>query len=737
MNEKIIPQSETTDKKLLNEPQNLISKTSNKSNNIIEINLWNFKFIDVKKIAWKSFIFLKIEELKNLKNINISITNLLDYICEKNFYIKWFSQIKVKNYRLIDLLYKFNLNWNVLWEKDILIWEIVMQDENIFMPNVKKNKNTEYCELEFKHSINYDLDSIIFNLWNWWWSKKNETKLWYNYTSIILSIKFCRWEINKEDFLKLLAKHCFSNIKFKTIQDIEKYLKDCGFLKFIWQNISIKIAQNLEPQNWDDSKLEIKSKKVILDTSPKDKNSDRKIDMYEYWNVTFNVWKWEVLFTKIPSTKWKNWLSLNWDVIRATDWIDKINLEKIIWENIEIVKNEDNNLISLVSKIDGFLIWYDPKKPNNKIYVDNKKELKWWINMKTWSIDDLVLDWYRKINWAIEKDYSFKWKKLEIIWDIENNVSILLESYDNWEVEADIKWTIYSANIFCNSKWKISINKLWIKCFIYSPLADIEVNEVWFWAIIIANSIKIKKWTNIDTLISNETKINELIVWNKTSTILSKNSLINILNWDKSSQLELFVFYEKIKKLNINLIKEKITELELKKNNIISKNKSLKLLNYIEILENLKKIENPDEQKLLTIKKLEDLLKKENINATRIDELKFMSRSAQLIVDEIKYEISTLVNMIEEYQKIINDVKTVDIKKSSLEIHLKLWQIQRDILKYFIDKKILIPDLTFARSYKENIWKIIEELKANIRNEKDEDFSKINKAQSSNYSIKI
>ncbi len=131
------------------------------------------------------------------------------------------------------------------------------------------------------------------------------------------------------------------------------------------------------------------------------------------------------------------------------------------------------------------------------------------------------------------------------------------------------------------------------------------------------------------------------------------------------------------------------------------------------------------------------MLKKENINATRIDELKFMSRSAQLIVDEIKYEISILVNMIEEYQKIINDVKTVDIKKSSLEIHLKLWQIQRDILKYFIDKKILIPDLTFARSYKENIWKIIEELKANIRNEKDEDFSKINKAQSSNYSIKI
>ena len=41
-----------------------------------------------------------------------------------------------------------------------------MQDENIFIPNVKKNKNTEYCELEFKHSINYDLDSIIFNLWN-------------------------------------------------------------------------------------------------------------------------------------------------------------------------------------------------------------------------------------------------------------------------------------------------------------------------------------------------------------------------------------------------------------------------------------------------------------------------------------------------------------------------------------------------------------------------------------------
>lgn len=82
-----------------------------------------------------------------------------------------------------------------------------------------------------------------------------------------------------------------------------------------------------------------------------------------------------------------------------------------------------------------------------------------------------------------------------------------------------------------------------------------------------------------------------------------------------------------------------------------------------------------------------------------------MSRSAQLIVDEIKYEISTLVNMIEEYQRIINDVKTIDIKKSSLEIHLKLWQIQRDILKYFIDKKILIPDLTFARSYKENVEK--------------------------------
>lgn len=137
-------------------------------------------------------------------------------------------------------------------------------------------------------------------------------------------------------------------------------------------------------------------------------------------------------------------------------------------------------------------------------------------------------------------------KKTEIVWDIENNVSILLESYDNWEIEVDIKWTIYSANIF-NSKWKISINKLWIKCFIYSPLADIEINEVWFWAIIIANSIKIKKWNNMDTLISNETKINELLVWNKTSTILSKNSLINILNWDKSSQLELFVFYEKLK----------------------------------------------------------------------------------------------------------------------------------------------------------------------------------------------
>lgn len=43
--------------------------------------------------------------------------------------------------------------------------------KTIFMPNVKKNKNTEYCELEFG-SINYDLDSIIFNLWNWWWSKK-------------------------------------------------------------------------------------------------------------------------------------------------------------------------------------------------------------------------------------------------------------------------------------------------------------------------------------------------------------------------------------------------------------------------------------------------------------------------------------------------------------------------------------------------------------------------------------
>lgn len=24
----------------------------------------------------------------------------------------------------------------------------------------------------------------------------------------------------------------------------------------------------------------------------KDKNSDKKIDMYEYWNVTFNVWNW-------------------------------------------------------------------------------------------------------------------------------------------------------------------------------------------------------------------------------------------------------------------------------------------------------------------------------------------------------------------------------------------------------------------------------------------------------------
>lgn len=40
-------------------------------------------------------------------------------------------------------------------------------------------------------------------------------------------------------------------------------------LRFIWQNISIKIAQNIEPQNWDDSKLEIKSKKVIWHFSQK------------------------------------------------------------------------------------------------------------------------------------------------------------------------------------------------------------------------------------------------------------------------------------------------------------------------------------------------------------------------------------------------------------------------------------------------------------------------------------
>lgn len=713
----------------INSTQSIIKE---KKQNVLDLNFKEFSCLRTLNKDWKFFIALDFSKLSPEENLNKYFIEIIDFVSSKNFYIKWLCNLKIWKHRLLDLLYKANFKKNHLWKNTIILWEVLSCHEDKYLPQIKAKNWIELCDLEFKIWQKYNIDEIITNLWNWWWKPKNWVKLWYNYNALILTINFCNWSLDPNKYLQELAKYCFSWKKFKTIEEIKNYLQSIWFLKFVWTNLSLQVAKSIPAINWENSVFEIKSKNVLLDVAPKWNDTQKRIDMYVYWNTTFNVLKWETLIVKKPSTNWKPWFKLNWEKIEPKAWEDKLSVDKIVWQNIKII-NHDNWTIEFVSEIDGFLIGFDLKKPQNKFYVDTKKELKGWVNMKTWIVNDEV-DWDRDIKWNIETDYTFTWKELNIKWDIENWKNLLISWHNKSSVKVDIDWTVYSWNIFCQSPWVINIKKMASNSFIYAPFADVNIQEVQFWCVIIAKSVKIKKSINHELIMSSKTEIDELEAWSKIITIFSKENVIHKVNWDESSKLELYCHYSKIKKLDIWALKLEIINLEEHIKNIILKNSNLALLNqYYRFLE-LQELSNKTMQDNLELVKLKDLVNKHELNNEKVEQIKFMTRSAQSRIDEINKKIGEIQKLIKDYQKLVNQNRQICIEDIQSSVPLVFWNIQRNILKE-ISKDIKIAWLKYCKNTKEIILDMIKTTIEDIKRWKDDDYKQRAEKKATNYDL--
>lgn len=711
----------------------ITQKVIEKKQRILELNFQDFKEVKTLNKNWQFFIALDFSKLPDDTSLNSYFIEIIDFLTSKDYYIKWLSNLKIWKHRLLDVLYRANIKKSILEKKSIVLWEVISCHEDKYLPQVKSKNWLEYCELEFKIWQKYNIDEVISTLWNWWWKPKNWIKLWYNYNAIHLTVKYCNWEYSPEQYLELLAKYCVRDKKFKTIEEIKSYLQSIWFLKFVWTNLSLRVASSIPAKNWTNSAFEIKSKKVLLDVAPKWFNSKKKIDMYVYWNTTFNVSNWEVLLLKHPATNWTPWFKLNWEKILPKNWEDKLNLEKIVWKNIKIIQLNDWKT-QIVSEIDWFLIGFDATKPQNKFYVDTKKELKGWVNMKTWIVNDEV-DWDRDIKWNIETDYTFTWKELSIKWDVENWKNLLISWHNKSSVIVKIDWTVYSWNIFCQSPWNINIKKLGSNSFIYAPFADLEIQEVQFWCVIIAKSVKIKKSVNHELILSNNLHIQELEAWSKIITNISKEGIVDKVNWDESSKLELYCHYTKIKKMDVNVLKIEIVQIEESIKNIINKNSNLKILNIYYRYKKLEWIEEKSVDENLEFAKLRDIINQKWLNdENKINELQFMTRSAQARVDEYNKKIEEIKKVIKTYQKIIEQNRQICIEDVYAWLPIVFWNIQRNILKE-ISKDIKIAWLKYCKNTKEIILDMIKTIIEDIKRWKDEDYKQRNEQKSSRYDL--
>lgn len=710
----------------------LAKKVLDKKQKILELDFSSFKYLKTLNKNWQFLLGFDFSKLPPEENLNKYFIEIIDFLSSKDYYIKWLCNLKIWKHKILDYLYRANIKKAHLWKNTLILWEVLSCHEDKYLPQIKSKNWIEFCELEFKIWQNYNIDEIITNLWNWWWKAKNWVKLWFNYNAIFITLKYCIWELSPEQYLQNLAKYCFTWKKFKTIEEIKNYLQSIWFLKFVWTNLSLQVAKSIPAKNWENSLFEIKSKNVLLDVAPKWNNTQKKIDMYVYWNTTFNVLKWETLLVKHPSTNWTPWFKLNWEKIEPKAWEDKLSVDKIVGQNIKII-NHDDWTIELVSEIDGFLIGFDLKKPQNKFYVDTKKELKGWVNMKTWIVNDEV-DWDRDIKWNIETDYTFTWKELSIKWDIENWKNLLISWHNKSSVKVDIDWTVYSWNIFCQSPWEINIKKLGSNSFIYAPFADLNIQEVQFWCVIIAKSVKIKKSINHELILSSKTEIDELEAWSKIITIFSKENVIHKVNWDESSKLELYCHYTKIRKVDINTLKIEIAQLEQSIKNIILKNSNLALLNqYYRFLE-LQELDERSIQENLELAKLKDLVSKNELNNEKVEQLKFMTRSAQARIDEYNRKIDELKKSIWDYQKIIEQNRQICIEDIKSWVPLVFWNIQRNILKE-ISKDIKIAWLKYCKNTKEIILDMINTTIEDIKRWKDDDYKQRAEKKATNYDL--
>jgi hypothetical protein len=249
------------------------------------------------------------------------------------------------------------------------------------------------------------------------------------------------------------------------------------------------IANASKAIHWINAKLLWISPKINTDTRSKDilafwVDTQKQIDTRTYVNTTFDVEKWEILHIKVPLKKWKHWFKVNWERIRANEWIDQYNLEEKFLEWFEIENIPGKKLMELLISDDKN---YEAEKVSEIVsdilYIENesiRKLIQKVVSDNFWKKWELVLSAIlKKLNIDPETIVNVDIIKSAIDWtyqakDNTNKSFVILETLEKtvidnnswnihkilpdkefiitWEEDRDIKWLIK----WIERGWKIS-----------------------------------------------------------------------------------------------------------------------------------------------------------------------------------------------------------------------------------------------------------------------------------------
>lgn len=687
----------------------------NQIDSILNMDLQKIEYVKLSKTPEWTEIDIDLKNILKEEYINENIISILNIIFSSWYYVFWLSDIILADWKtkLFDILYTRKFKRKYLDSNILKLWIIKKANDEKFSPIVTNNKSWSYCNLEFQIWKEYNIDETIANLWTWWWNNKNIVRVWIYHNIILLAIKYCNQntqkpEISKNDFFMKL-KDFYAKKTFINSDKIEQFLKEQSLYREVWKNIALKVASEIPAINWTDANIEVVSNNLIIDRTPKDKDSKKAIDLSHLTNTTNNVSVWEILLKKISAEAWVNWYKLNWNIIEAQNWKDKIDLEKIAWKNAKI--DQDKNWNAIIVSTISWIADFDPKNPTRKLNIESTKDLKW-VNKKTWTLSEII-EWTRIINGDIDQKYDFCWEELIIKWSIIKSNVILSSNKDNLNV--NIFWNITSSSIFAVWNCNIEINQVSNWSIIYAPNSNIKIKKVENWVIIICKSLIVEtEITMAKTIISDYISCQNIILWESDTFIFWKKvelwtiqprswGLYITLEWKKQKKLDTELLNNEIEKRKKTIEKlrespnlihfyetdKKVTAYEenqekLKKHISVFTMLSSLLEKHPENRDNANNIANYNKIKneIIEFKKY-----KKDYNDDDYASIKFSAKSFLDRISEIEKEIEVIQDKIDNYEKEIAVEKTCFINSITKAIWLNvyLWSIPEVNVAHFKD----------------------------------------------------